>query len=404
MGSKKVVAIILCIILIIVSVNLGIYIINEYYIDSDINYHENQAIEQGHELGSHGARHVKTKDFSYDEALTWTKESLALIEDNTKSTSRWGTTCLSIAYPYSSPNKNVMKAAYDTGFRIAGNCFFDSICGLIINETSAPEDEMDWMNIARLGGKVTEGEAHISDLHKAEQNGSWADCMFHQNDKLDSESLKYIDSNNNVWYATWGEVRSYYYIVDHTTVYFNSQNSNDTKMVFELDYTGSDPKIWDVPITLEFDLEQFNFDNLSVKYRSNNSHYQHVENISNDQRMEEGYKYDPETKVLYVSIKPKNKSITIIGNILSDGRESDMFMGFSRWWNGLTWVVTIHVDDVRDVSEVLINYQDHKQPLTLMIMGMKWDMAVLYIITIISIFIMIPLIVVLIREFRKNKG
>ena len=116
--------------------------------------------------------------------------------------------------------------------------------------------------------------------------------------------------------------------------------------------------------------------------------------------MEEGYKFDSNTKILYVSIKPNDKRIIISGNISLGNQDSNIFIGFSRWWNGLDWAVTIHVDDVKDVSRVLANYKDHEQPLTLMIMGNDVSMSVLYSIMIISVLILTPVIVVIIYKYR----
>jgi hypothetical protein len=396
MKQKKLIAIILSIIII----NLSLFIINEFFLNVGINYSENEVIFGGHELGSHGICHANTEDFSYKQGLDWAKQSLELIEDNTKSTSRWGATCLSLAYPYSRANEDVMKAAYDVGFRIAGASRYDP--SLIINETSTAKNQLDWMNIRRLGEKVTLNEADINRLYQAEQTGALADCMYHQDDKLDREFLEHIDSNDTVWHATWGEVRSYYYLINHTTVYYNSLESNDTEIVFDLNYSGSDTRIWDVPITLEFDLEQNFFRNLSIINRLDNKDYQYVENISTVQQMREGYKYEPDTEILYVSIKPKDKRIIINGSFLSENQEGNIFIGFSRWWNGLSWAVTIHVDDVKDVSKVLGNYKDYKQPLTLMIMGEKIENTVLIIIALISLLILIPVIALFIYRYKKD--
>ena len=129
MQLRKTIAIILGIGIILVGVNIGAY----YYLDRiRYNFAEDDALTQDHELGAHGIEHIDTKDYDYNKALSWAKESIALIEDNTDATSRWGETCISLAYPYSSTNEEVMQAAYDSGFRIAGNCYFDSINKLII--------------------------------------------------------------------------------------------------------------------------------------------------------------------------------------------------------------------------------------------------------------------------------
>lgn len=396
MKQKKLIAIILSVIII----NLSLYTINEFFLNIGINYSENEVISGGHEIGSHGIRHANTKDFDYSEALDWAKESCALVEDNTKSTSRWGKTCLSLAYPYSNSNEKVMKAAYDAGFRIAGNC--RNVHQIAFDNISVPKNESGWMNIYRFGGKVTLNEAEIIRLSQAEQANALADCMYHQDDKLNYEFLEYINSSDTVWHATWGEVRSYYYLINHTTVYYNSLESNDAEMVFDLNYSGSDTRIWDVPITLEFNLEQFIFKNLSIIDRLDNNCYQYIENVSTLQRMGEGYKYESDTEILYVSIKPKDKRIIINGSFLSENQDGSIFIGFSRWWNGLSWAVTIHVDDVRDVSKVLASYKDYKQPLTLMIMGEKLDNDILIIIALISILILIPVIALFIYQYKKG--
>lgn len=396
MKQKKLIAIIL----IIIIINLSIYIVNEYVWNSTINYSENKVISGGHELGSHGIRHINTKDFDYSEAFIWAKESLELIEDNTKYTSRWGKTCLSLAYPFSVSNEKVRKAAYDVGFRIAGNIINSHRSPL--DNISLPQNEMDWMKIDRLGGKVTLNEADIDRLYQVEQANALGDCMYHQDDKLDHEFLEYLDSSDTVWHTTWGEVRSYYYLINHTTVYYNSLESNNTKKVFDLNYSGSCSRIWDVPITLEFNLEDYIFKNLSIMYRSDKKYYQHIKNISTQQQMGEGYKYESDTKTLYVSIKPKNKCIIINGNFLPESQEDNIFIGYSRWWNGLSWAVTIHVDDVRDVSKVLANYKGYKQPLTIMIMGEKLDNNVLIIIALISLLVMVPIIALLLYRYKKD--
>jgi hypothetical protein len=398
MHSRKIISIIFFLILI----NLGHYAASVSYLNTGIKYFESEVVGGGHEICSHGISHVNTKDFDYDEALDLAEQSLALVEDNTEHTSRWGKTGLSLAYPYSRTNENVAKAAYDAGFRIGGNS--NNVIQFCPNETNAPQDELAWMNICRFGGKVTLLETDIDKLHKAEETGALADCMHHQNDEIDHDFLQYLESKNNVWYATWGEVRSYYYHINNIDVIYNPQASNDAQKGYDVVYSGDDLRFWNVPVTLNFNISDYEIRDIRVREQSNNAQYRQIKNINASQRMEEGYKIDSDTSTMYVSILPEYTQIIISVDPISGKPNNLIFSGFSRWWNGLEWAVTVHVDDVTGIYRVLEKYENHNLPLTLMIMGEAMDPMIQLSIYIITISIVVPIIILKVYSSKKTRN
>jgi hypothetical protein len=120
------------------------------------------------------------------------------------------------------------------------------------------------------------------------------------------------------WHCTWGEIRSYSWYKKYTTLSYNETASNSTDKVFNIHLLNSDNRIWEVPITLKFDIPRWN-EKAVVRWEKNGTIYKDTwEDIGGffpsltqhiNQTMREGYRWDGTT--LYLSTKVKEKVIEL---------------------------------------------------------------------------------------------
>ncbi|UCH89664.1 MAG: hypothetical protein JSV49_03175 [Thermoplasmata archaeon] len=386
-----------------------------FFGDEITNY---DIVQAGHEIGTHGTKHVDTNQFSYDEALSWASDSISDIESSTKYTSRWADNCLSISYPYSSTNLEVQKACYDAGLRIGGQNQHDSSYCAFCESYELPENDLDWLNINRTAGSARSGSADLSLLEAAEEAGTLADAVIHARDRFDKDFFNYLQNSKIVWRATWGEVRSYCGLAKNLSVLEVDSFESKGYRKYDLTLNGdADPYLWNVPVTLKFKFNNsFNgFDELESNPNSNDAVFipsvidgvdkEELVDISNDQSMREGFRLKGD--MLYISVLAKTSEILV--------NERFDFEGVSKWWNGLNWTAVVHVDDVspRNFYGLITEYNSHDflQPLTLMVKGkIQWPLTdpllvkIGYSVFALSIIIAIVVVIFLWRRRRKRRG
>jgi hypothetical protein len=331
-----------------------------------------EVVEAGHEIGTHGTEHLDTRGFTVEQARAWAEESVFDIERSQTRTSRWGMTCLSIAYPYSSTNINVITASYEAGLRIGGQCQNIQSQGTFWDSPDVPIDEMDWMNLQRSAGKATKGFADVELLRAVEAEGSFADAMFHAYDKLDPEFMDYLDSSKTVWHATWGEVRSYHGLAAAgiTITSVNASAQNRTVVYSVKTPVDTDLRLWDVPVTLTFRLKDQSISSEKILYKNQGAEWTELKDITGEQSMTAGY--SKKDDFLYISLPVKDTDF-----IINEGYE---YTGVAKWWNNLSWAAGIHVDDITSLNfKTVLEYyndQNHLQPLTFMAMGyIQWPLT-----------------------------
>jgi len=295
--------------------------------NTDINCPPSYITKYHVEYGSHSINHVKGYDKrGYDDWYQWVRESIIFLENKT-SISLWSNKCISFSVPFSAANPQGAKAAYDAGIRIMGNALGRSWCirpprniGNSSN-VSIPLSESDWMFIEQQGSKPDIKCNWKYCLLQAKQNNSFADMTMHQHhpkETFDPSYFSFIENDTTGWHCTWGEIRSYYWYKKYTTLSYNESASNSTNKVFNIHLHNSDDRIWEVPMTLEFDIPRWN-GKAVVRWENNGTIYkdawddiggffpsssQHV-----NQTMREGYRWDGTT--LYLSTKLKGKVIEL---------------------------------------------------------------------------------------------
>jgi hypothetical protein len=279
------------------------------------------------EYGSHSINHIKGYDRrGYDDWYQWVRESILFLESKT-SISLWSNKCISFSVPFSLANPQGAKAAYDAGIRIMGNAMGRSWCirsprniGNFSN-VSIPLSESDWMFIERQGSKPDLRCNWWYCLLQSKQNNSFADMTMHQShpgETLDPSYFSFIENDTMGWHCTWGEIRSYSWYKKYTALSYNETASNSTDKVFNIHLLNSDNRIWEVPITLKFDIPRWN-GKAVVRWEKNGTIYKDTwEDIGGffpsltqhiNQTMREGYRWDGTT--LYLSTKVKEKVIEL---------------------------------------------------------------------------------------------
>jgi len=279
------------------------------------------------EYGSHSTNHVKGYEkLGYDAWYKWVRSGIQSVENKTTRVSLWSKNCISFAEPYSGVNRHGAKAAYDAGIRIMGLGMgktwrirsprnigdssmvsepFSESDWMFVNGQTRPDVKADWQNY----------------LLQARQNKSFTDMMMHQYhpaEKFDPHYYSFIENDTTGWHCTWGEIRSYYWYKKFTTLAYNESASNSTKKVFNVHIHSSDDRIWEVPITLKFDIPQWT-GKVVLRWVSNGTVYKDSwddiggffpsRSIHTNQTMREGYRWDG--RILCLSIKPKDKVIEL---------------------------------------------------------------------------------------------
>jgi hypothetical protein len=279
------------------------------------------------EYGSHSINHVQGYGKKgYNDWYNWVQESIMFLE-NKSSISLWSNKCISFAVPYSSGNPLGAKGSYDAGIRVMGNALGKSWhirpprnIGSSSNVVF-PLSESDWMFVYIQGSKQDVKADWQNCLLQARQNKSFADMMMHQYhpaEKFDPHYYSFIENDTTGWHCTWGEIRSYYWYKKFTTLSYNESASNSTKKVFNVHIHCSDDRIWEVPITLKFDIPQWTGQAV-VRWASNGTVYKDSwddiggffpsRSLHTNQTMREGYRWDG--RILCLSTKLKDKVIEL---------------------------------------------------------------------------------------------
>jgi hypothetical protein len=280
------------------------------------------------EYGSHSIDHSKHGSYSYAIWFDWVYNSIQTLEKAAPRISLWSNKCISFSVPFSSGNHYGAKAAYDAGIRIMGNyggkywkIRNPRNIAIEKNNILSPQSDSNWMFLAAQGGKPDVNYPWRKCLLQAKENHSFADIVMHQNhpkEHFDPTYYSFIENDTTAWHCTWGEMRSYEWYRKYSTVTYNGTASTSTKKVFDTHINSNDDRIWEVPITLAFDIPRWN-GKAVVRWEENGTIYKDTwDNIGGffpsssqhtNQTMREGYRWDGTT--LYLSTKLKGKVIEL---------------------------------------------------------------------------------------------
>ena len=295
---------------------------------SDISCPSSYVTNYHVEYGSHSNDHSKHGSYGYAIWFNWVHSSIQTLEKAAPRISLWSNKCISFSVPFSSGNPYGVKAAYDDGIRIMGNyggkywkIRNPRNIDIEKNNISYPQSDSNWMFLAAQGGKPDVNYPWRKYLLQAKENHSFADMIMHQDhpkEHFDPTYYSFIENDTTAWHCTWGEIRSYEWYKDYTTVTYNETASTSTKKVFDTYIDNNDDRIWEVPITLKFDIPRWN-GKVVVRWEENGTIYKDTwDNISGffpsssqhtNQTMREGFQWDGRT--LYLSTKVKGKLIEL---------------------------------------------------------------------------------------------
>jgi len=274
------------------------------------------------EVGSHG-NNVDHRA-NYNKDYNWWRPradaAKSSIETYTSKTSIWSDKCSSFAIPYSVMDPPGGRALLDAGFKRAGSnggpgWKFRPLGrqNVSIYNVSEPKNQvpMDWI-LTGVAGYPKVPWDHENTL-RFKENHSYANLYGHPPDTLDPNFKLFVENDITGWYCTLGEITSYWWYKERMNVTYNA-SSNDTEKIFDINVFENDPNIWEVPITFTFNLTDFNWNgNITVKWRNNNTVYTNsLKDISGfspgvgqhtNQTMREGYRWDVEHQILYISVK-----------------------------------------------------------------------------------------------------
>jgi len=275
------------------------------------------------EVGSHGdsCDHRANYNKDYNWWRPRADAAKASIETYTSKTSIWCDKCISFAVPYSVMDPPGGRAFLDAGFKRVGSFLGPGWMlrplgrqNVSIYNVSEPKSQvpMDWM-FTSVAGYIKEPWDREKTL-RFKENNSYANLYAHPPDALDPDFKLFVENDITGWHCTLGEITSYWWYKERMNVTCNA-SSNCTEKIYDINVFENDPNIWEVPITFTFDLTHFHWNgNISVKWRNNNTVYNNsLENISGfspgvgqhtNQTMREGYRWDSENRILYVSVKP----------------------------------------------------------------------------------------------------
>jgi hypothetical protein len=275
------------------------------------------------EVGSHG--NIVDHRANYNKNYSWWRwradAAKSSIETYTSKTSIWSDKCISFAIPYSVMDPPGGLAFLDAGFKYVGftqgpgwNSRPLGKQNVSIYNVSEPKNHvpMDWVLTYEAGySKVPWGQENIL---RFKENHSFAALLAHPGDAFDPNFKLFIENDTTGWHCTLGEITSYWWYKERMNVTYNA-SSNDTEKIFDINILEYDSNIWEVPITFTFNLTNFRWSgNITVKWRNNNTVYvDSLKNISGfspgvgqhtNQTMREGYRWDGEHRIIYISVKP----------------------------------------------------------------------------------------------------
>lgn len=311
------------------------------------NYH----VEYGSHSISHGCSYWND---TYADAKSLAITHISEVESASSKTSLWGDTCISYAYPCTKGNWQYATGCFDAGFRITGQLGREvgedqsGVTGRAYRlrdgftnhnysnyNTSLPASKYTFLGMHREGSKPQTGSTWTTDeLIDVRENNSFADMMLHDNENMISTFPDFVEEDTTGWWATWGEVVSYWWWKEYSNVTYDSISSTSSKLVFKTHHLSElldDGHIWDVPVTLAFNLTGNNSwdGGITVKWTDNESVYKNSDwrNLSgfstgsghrttsdphHNQTMQEGYRVDGD--MLYVSsILGDNMTIELSG-------------------------------------------------------------------------------------------
>ncbi|MEX0721674.1 MAG: polysaccharide deacetylase family protein [Balneolaceae bacterium] len=202
-----------------------------------------EAVEQGHEIGSHTATHNNLSEMNDDQQLEELAGSKETIEENIP-----GYKVHTIAYPFCVAGNNDLTRQY---YIAARGC-----SGQIVPQTPSNFMDISSMIIGSEGFETSEALNGRADA--AVSSGGWAVFLVHGLDgeggysELASEeiqgNLEYMaDNDSNFWVGSFGNV--FKYLRERNAASVNEISADENKIEVELTDT-LDNSMYDHPITI----------------------------------------------------------------------------------------------------------------------------------------------------------
>lgn len=168
-----------------------------------ISRSEITSLYQGHEIASHGYRHLHLNRLTPSELRAELRDGRSALEDIT------GAPVLGFASPFGEHGANAVEAMRETGFAYARSTAFTG--GI-----AAPYDWMNWAPTAHHGQEIDNLVARMTG------NDEWGGCLrllnimghsyeFERNNNWDflEKLCATLSGRDNIWYATNLEIRNY---------------------------------------------------------------------------------------------------------------------------------------------------------------------------------------------------
>lgn len=391
----------------------GVYLIQPLTVGAWLNsmdsdeYNDTFIDDYHMEFGSHGDS--GDAGAQWDQDYDWwfgRGEAIIAEEADITRTSQWGALAdssnksklLNYCIQSSAMSPDGAKALYDAGIRFASSWTTYGYCWSprdpqnmsSSNITKEPTYPIEWLEQARCPVAYNWVADNGDEWFNASKNnGSLAISYIHPGDGAVDPQYQYVIENDITgWHATAGETVSYRWLRDYTNVTYNSTASSDSQKVFDIGVQGSEDRLWEVPLTFKFDITGFDWNETASVYWQNETLYSHgLNNISTfstgsghhiNQTMREGYRYDADTKELWISTCPGNqtspKSIYLyadVGPEIDISIENESWDGGSPsagqsfmtnctfWQNGSLNLDVVVVINSTNSNYTLVNYTDY---------------------------------------------